>query len=141
MGYSHCFKLLDVDRRGATRTDLDVTFNQDYMCWITQGAIAKRNLEKLGESDRGVILFRKMLLEQVKLVNSGMEPTLNIFRDPAENEGLEHPVIPNEAGEWVGAPRGGNFSYHPQEVGYSRDADKIEAVMATWKDRVDELLT
>jgi len=42
-------------------TNLDVTFNQDYMCWITQGDIAKRHLEKLGESDRGIILFRKML--------------------------------------------------------------------------------
>jgi len=48
---------------------------------------------------------------------------------------LTFPVIPNEAGAWVGAPRGENFTYHPQEAGYSRDADKIEAVMATWKDQ------
>jgi hypothetical protein len=80
-----------------------------------------------------------MLLEQVNLVHAGQEPTMNIFRDPAENESLDVPVIPNEGGEWVGAPRGGNFTYHPQETGYSRDADKIEAVMATWKDMVDEL--
>lgn len=80
-----------------------------------------------------------MLLEQVDLVRASKEPTINIFRDPAENERLDVPVIPNEAGEWVGAPRGGHFTYHPQEAGYSRDADKIEAVMATWKDRVDEL--
>jgi 5,5'-dehydrodivanillate O-demethylase len=120
-------------------TDLDITFNQDYMCWVTQGDIARRHLEKLGESDRGIILFRKMLLEQVNLVRDGHEPTMNIFRDPAENESLDVPVIPNEGGEWVGAPRGGNFTYHPQETGYSRDADKIEAVMATWKDIVDEL--
>ena len=33
-------------------TDLDITFNQDYMCWVTQGDIARRHLEKLGESDR-----------------------------------------------------------------------------------------
>jgi hypothetical protein len=109
------------------------------MCWITQGDIAKRHLEKLGESDRGIILFRKILLEQVNLVQAGQEPTMNIFRHPAENDGLDFPVIPNEAGVWVGAPRGDNFTYHPQEAGYSRDADKIEAVMATWKDQVDEL--
>jgi 5,5'-dehydrodivanillate O-demethylase oxygenase subunit len=120
-------------------TDLDITFNQDYMCWVTQGDIARRHLEKLGESDRGIILFRKMLLEQVNLVYAGQEPTMNIFRDPAENDSLDVPVIPNEGGKWVGAPRGGNFTYHPQETGYSRDADKIEAVMATWKDMVDEL--
>jgi hypothetical protein len=64
---------------------------------------------------------------------------MNIFREPAENAELDFPVIPNEAGEWVGAPRGDTFTYHPQEAGYSRDADKIEAVMATWKERVDEL--
>jgi 5,5'-dehydrodivanillate O-demethylase len=120
-------------------TDLDVTFNQDYMCWITQGDIARQHLEKLGESDRGIILFRKLLLEQVTLVRTGQEPTMNIFREPSENEGLDFPLIPNEAGAWIGAPRGGNFTYQPQEAGYSRDADKIEAVMATWKDRVEEL--
>jgi hypothetical protein len=27
-----------------------------------------------------------------------------------------------------------NARYMPQEAGYSRDAGKIEAVMATWKD-------
>ena len=80
-----------------------------------------------------------MLLEQVDLVCAGQEPTMNIFRDPVENESLDVPVIPNEAGAWVGAPRGENFTYHPQEAGYSRDADKIEAVMATWKDQVDML--
>ncbi|MGH8060126.1 MAG: hypothetical protein ACREOH_23295 [Candidatus Entotheonellia bacterium] len=32
-----------------------------------------------------------------------------------------------------------DFTYHPQEAGYSRDADKIEAVIATWKDQGDEL--
>ena len=109
-------------------TNLDVTFNQDYMCWITQGDIARRHLEKLGESDRGIILFRKMLLEQVNLVQAGQEPTMNIFRHPAENDGLDFPVIPNEAGAWVGAPRSDNFTYHPQEAGYSRDADKIHWV-------------
>jgi 5,5'-dehydrodivanillate O-demethylase len=85
------------------------------------------------------ILFRKMLLEQVNLVHAGQEPTMNIIRGPAENAELDFPVIPNEAGEWGGVPRGGNFAYHPQEAGYSRDADKIEAVMATWKDRAEAL--
>ena len=80
-----------------------------------------------------------MLLEQLNLVSAGQEPTINILRDPAENDNLDVPVIPNEAGAWVGAPRGGNFTYHPQEAGYSRDTDKIEAVMATWKEMGDAL--
>ena len=35
--------------------------------------------------------------------------------------------------ELAGAPNGA-FRYVPQESGYSRDADKIEATMATWRD-------
>ena len=41
--------------------NLGVFFMQDYLVWANQGPIAKRKLEKLGESDRGVIMFRKQL--------------------------------------------------------------------------------
>ena len=114
-------------------TALDITFNQDYMCWITQGPIAKRQLEHLGEGDKGIILFRRMLLDQMALVQEGKMPTVNIFTQDSENQGLEHPVIPNEGAEHVGASRGGNFTYRPAEAGYSRDAEKIEATMRTWE--------
>ena len=39
--------------------------NQDYIAWVGQGAIADRTLEHLGESDRGVIMMRKRLLEEI----------------------------------------------------------------------------
>jgi 5,5'-dehydrodivanillate O-demethylase len=113
-------------------TALDVTFNQDYLCWITQGDIAHRELEKLGEGDKGIILVRKLLLEQVERMQAGEEP-MNILREASQNEVLEFPRIPNEAGEWVGATRWGGFKYRPQEAGWSRDADKIEQVMQTWQ--------
>ena len=112
---------------------VDVLFNQDYMAWMTQGDIAKRELEKLGESDKGIILFRKMLTDQLNLVQDGAEPSVNVFRDPSENTGLEYPVIPHESGEFVGASIGGRAKYSPSEAGYSRDADKIEATMRTWE--------
>ena len=111
---------------------LDLTFNQDYMAWVTQGDIAKRELEKLGEGDKGIILFRKLLAQQIELLQDGGEP-MNVFRNADENTGLEYPVIPHESGEWVGAPFGDNFKYRPSEGGYSRDADKIEATMRTWE--------
>jgi 5,5'-dehydrodivanillate O-demethylase len=115
--------------------DLNRLFNQDYMCWATQGPIAQRHLEKLGESDRGVILFRQVLLEQLDVMKEGSEPTMNIFRDPAENVGLEYPAVPHESQQWVGAASSARgFSYHPSEGGYSRDADKITATMETWKE-------
>jgi hypothetical protein len=120
-----------------TFRDLQVVFNQDYMCWATQGEIAKRDLEQLGRSDKGIQLYRKMLHEQMDLVREGGEPSMNIFRDPEDNQGLEWPRIPFETGQLAGAPfrpRDGVFRYVPQESGYSRDADKIEATMATWVD-------
>jgi 5,5'-dehydrodivanillate O-demethylase oxygenase subunit len=122
-----------IDEKGQY-AELNLLFNQDYMCWATQGDVAKRELEKLGESDRGVILFRKMLSEQLDIMKEGGDPTINVIRDPAENQGLEYPAIPHEMGPYVGASFGERgLKYHPSEGGYSRDADKIEATMATWK--------
>jgi 5,5'-dehydrodivanillate O-demethylase len=38
----------------------------------------------LGESDHGVVLYRHLLENQIKLVQAGKDP-LNTFRDPAKN--------------------------------------------------------
>ena len=59
--------------------------SQDHMAWETQGAIANRPNEHLGESDRGIILFRKLLRDQIALVQSG-EELLGINRDPQKDE-------------------------------------------------------
>jgi 5,5'-dehydrodivanillate O-demethylase len=48
--------------------------SQDQMAWETQGPIADRTKEHLGESDRGVILFRKLLRDQIHAVQSGADP-------------------------------------------------------------------
>jgi 5,5'-dehydrodivanillate O-demethylase len=114
-------------------TNLDLTFNQDYLCWVTQGDIAKRHLEHLGEGDKGIILFRQMLLDQLKVMADTGMPTVNRIADEAENASLEYPVIPNEGGVLVGAPFGRQAKYIPSEGGYSRDAELIEATMATWE--------
>ena len=107
---------------------VDCTFNQDFMAWVNQGPlpIAQRNREKLGESDKGIILFRKLLKQQVELLQGGGEP-MNVFRDPAE---AAHVRLPQEV-DGVGRqlpPR----QYVPQEHGYSTDAAKIDEVLATW---------
>ena len=44
---------------------------QDMMAWVTQGAISDRTTERLGTSDKGVILFRNLLLEQIDKVERG----------------------------------------------------------------------
>ena len=58
------------------------------MAWTTQGPIARRHLEKLGQSDVGIILFRKLLHDQMALAEHG-EEVMNTFRDPAENESID----------------------------------------------------
>ena len=63
---------------------------QDIMAWVTQGDIARRELEKLGQSDVGIILFRQLLEEQIDKVARGEEP-MNVIRDPAKNTIIELP--------------------------------------------------
>jgi len=94
---------------GAPRWEyLDSAPGQDIIAWITQGAIARRDKERLGLSDVGVILFRKLLSDQIQKVKDGQEP-MNVFRDPSQNECLEL------ATEYDHAERGGGpaWKYTP----------------------------
>jgi 5,5'-dehydrodivanillate O-demethylase len=59
--------------------------SQDQMAWETQGPIADRTQEHLGESDRGIIMFRKLLREQIQAVENGEDP-VGTNRDPAKDE-------------------------------------------------------
>ena len=47
-----------------------------------------RSKEHLGESDRGIILLRKMLKEQIEIVQNGGEPR-GVVRDPEKNTCIE----------------------------------------------------
>jgi 5,5'-dehydrodivanillate O-demethylase len=53
---------------------LDNFASQDHMAWETQGPIADRAIEHLGEGDRGVIMFRKLLHEQIQAVQNNQDP-------------------------------------------------------------------
>ena len=62
------------------------TFNsQDEMAWETQGPVFDRTKENLGQSDRGVTLFRKILREQIRIVQQGGEP-IALVRNPEKNK-------------------------------------------------------
>ncbi len=67
------------------RLVVETVNGQDMMAWITQGAISPRTTERLGTSDKGVILYRSVLLEQIEKIERGEDP-LGVIRDPAENE-------------------------------------------------------
>ena len=66
------------------RAIVDYTLGQDMMAWWTQGPIAERHLEKLAESDKGVILYGRLLMEQMRAVQDGLDP-MNVFRDASQN--------------------------------------------------------
>lgn len=63
---------------------MDTFFSHDKMAWETQGGITDRSKEHLGASDRGILLFRKMLKEQIDIVRQGGEPR-GLVRDPEKN--------------------------------------------------------
>ncbi|HZU05245.1 MAG TPA: aromatic ring-hydroxylating dioxygenase subunit alpha [Chloroflexota bacterium] len=70
---------------------------QDQMAWETQGPIYDRTTEHLGASDRGIVMYRQMLREQIEIVKRGGEPTIGIVRDPSKNQMIE--IIVHEDGE------------------------------------------
>jgi len=60
---------------------MDTFWGQDRMAWETQGPVMDRGNEHLGASDRGVVLYRQMLRQQIERVQQGLEP-LGVIRDP-----------------------------------------------------------
>ena len=82
---------------------VETVAGQDVMAFMTQGPISDRSTERLGTSDKGVILLRSLLNEEMEKVERGEDP-LGVLRDPAENQIIQ---VPREgkalfvAGQWV----------------------------------------
>jgi 5,5'-dehydrodivanillate O-demethylase len=70
---------------------------QDSMAWETQGPITDRTQEHLGASDRGIVMFRRLLKEQIEIVQKGGEP-MGVIRDPAKNQIIHFDVINERIG-------------------------------------------
>ncbi|MGH7824654.1 MAG: Rieske 2Fe-2S domain-containing protein [Candidatus Binatia bacterium] len=83
------------DEQGRYR--LDQVLVQDAMAWETQGAITDRTQEHLGAGDEGIIIFRKLLREQIEIVRNGGEP-LGVIHDPQTNRIIEFDVINERIG-------------------------------------------
>ncbi len=77
----------------------DFVLGQDILAWPLQGEIVDRSQERLGESDKGLIMFRRLLMDQIDVVQAGGEP-MNVFRDEETNQCLALPIP-----DYVG-PRG-----------------------------------
>jgi 5,5'-dehydrodivanillate O-demethylase len=81
--------------------ELDNNGGQDIAAWAAQGELVDRSKERLGESDRGVILFRDLLQRQLSIVEDGGEP-MNVIRDPARNVRINVPPRDGSAFKWPG---------------------------------------
>jgi hypothetical protein len=75
--------------------------NQDFVAWVGQGPIADRTKEHLGESDRGIILLRRRMIEEAAVVARGGEPKA-VIRDPAKNVRLALPRVRQGRGAPMG---------------------------------------
>lgn len=77
-----------------TRFILHDVNSQDQMAWETQGPITDRTVEHLSYSDRGVVMLRRVMKEQIEAVQRGEDP-IGVFRDP------HHPMIDTNVDEGV----------------------------------------
>ena len=109
--------------------------NQDFVAWVGQGPVADRTQEHLGESDRGVLLMRRRMLDQAKLVADGGEPR-GLIRDPEKNHSVYLPRVGgtevNFGAEGATAPRNRHLYGQPQEV-----LDEMDRI---WADRAKALI-
>jgi 5,5'-dehydrodivanillate O-demethylase len=82
----------------------DTIIPQDELAWVGQGPVTDRTSEHLTTSDKGILLYRKLLLENMAKVARGEDP-IAVIRDPEVNE----PYIPIARGS----------VYHPFRDGIS----------------------
>ncbi|WP_328914497.1 MULTISPECIES: aromatic ring-hydroxylating dioxygenase subunit alpha [unclassified Streptomyces] len=61
---------------------MDTFTSQDRMAWETQGAVYDRTKEMLGAEDKGIAMYRRLLRQQIELVQAGEDP-MGLIRDPA----------------------------------------------------------
>ena len=86
----HTYEVPFMDDKG--EFIVDNVDGQDMMAWISQGAIADRSLENLGATDKGIVMYRRMLKREMQKVQAGIDP-MGIVRDSARNERID---LPNE---------------------------------------------
>jgi 5,5'-dehydrodivanillate O-demethylase len=104
---------------------VDFVDGQDIMAWVTQGRIADRTRERLLATDRGLTLYRRLLMEQLDEVRAGRDP-MGVIRDPEENRVIE---LPQERDKYRG---GAAFLAESLDLGHARYSplkDRIRALL------------
>jgi 5,5'-dehydrodivanillate O-demethylase len=67
------------------RVKADNIPNQDMLAWVEQGPLTDRSTHHQATSDKGVMLYYNLILEQFARMDRGEDP-LGVIRDPAANE-------------------------------------------------------
>ena len=83
------------DEEGEYR--LEMVLAQDVMAWESQGRIVDRTREYLGAADRGVVLLRRLMREQIEAVRDGRAP-LGVRPAEAAERVIELEVINERIG-------------------------------------------
>jgi 5,5'-dehydrodivanillate O-demethylase len=66
------------------RLVVETVIGTDMMAWVTQGPTTPRQLEHLGVSDRGIIMYRSALSDAIDAVERGEDPP-GLVRNPEDN--------------------------------------------------------
>ena len=101
---------------------LDFVDGGDIMAWVSQGTIADRTRETLLDTDRGIVLFRRLLLQQLEAVAAGRDP-LGVIRDPSENVRIDLPQERNKYG------RGSSFLREAIDMSHVRHSPIKERIL------------
>jgi 5,5'-dehydrodivanillate O-demethylase len=124
---------LDVDYEQRSLYDDDGKIKRDYVmgqdmtAWVIQGPIMDRTTERLGVSDVGLIMYRRMLSEQAGIVEEGGEP-MGVWRDPVENEIIVLPIENFKYPGWeeTGGPFRGTTPREPDvEAALSGEGERL----------------
>jgi len=113
------------DEQGNFRVDF--VDGGDIMTWVTQGAIADRTRELLVSSDRGIVLLRKLLLEQLQKVEHGEDP-MGVIRDPERNHCINFAQEHNKLGG------SSEFLRRAMDISHARFSPIREQVLAMLAD-------
>jgi 5,5'-dehydrodivanillate O-demethylase oxygenase subunit len=106
-GGATTFEIAPDEPIGNGEKALQTFYGQDRIVWETQGVVFDRTVETLGASDRGIVMYRRMLAEQIDRVERGEEPSIAVVRDAAKNamiafESTTRPFADNEEHVFVG---------------------------------------
>lgn len=118
-----CVPLYDVSWKDESGRFLTHTVDGgDMMAWVSQGAIADRTRENLASSDQGIMMLRRLLFEQIEIVQRGGDP-MGVMRNAAENVCIELPQEREKYG------RGRAFLAESLEMGHAQFSPLLPQIL------------